>query len=563
MSQEENEIKFVNSYSGATYPIYEYKPVQLSQDGYHKNTYYVRDMIQAPDNFDSNQNYYTVSQEYIALNSNNLNDILNDKIYKRNKTVEGFSLNIIECDNNEIKDTSTYQYYGENIAKTKIYSLVEGVASSNYNNIKSFLYIPKKNTEYILANGEYNSNITYYIKSRYSKVSGTNNFQYVRDKYYYYKPEIDDFILSTDNQATFGRKYFELNEQYNFMQAQELFQVTSEKYKENQYYIKSVDNGYKLATEDFNIETQYYSKTKLNDNYVMKEDTKRLDISLPAVGNAVSDLYDFIYGSPFMLIGYTNKQSNEYEAYTNGLRYRVGSIESLDKTVDESNPKLSSVPTTEKNIPVYKEMDYILIGYIKSNSQQNINLYNGTDKYKYKIGPINNETIYSLTDEQISDNNFIHKHWSVEYTVPVYRSKQLDYRPYSKRDLLNNIDVEPYNNIKVTEPVSVAWALLQMREYVSQFRYLIYEKGLSMNWEADSMGIGYVQNKPRMLWSSRNNDIDNSSNDVSNNVLHSIEYIYKNYKNCYNNNNNQYDNGEAQGVFGIRPEIEIEEDSNT
>ena len=41
----------------------------------------------------------------------------------------------------------------------------------------------------------------------------------------------------------------------------------------------------------------------------MKEDTKRLDISLPAIGNAVSDMYDFICGSPFYLKGYTDQSS--------------------------------------------------------------------------------------------------------------------------------------------------------------------------------------------------------------------------------------------------------------
>jgi hypothetical protein len=58
---------------------------------------------------------------------------------------------------------------------------------------------------------------------------------------------------------------------------------------ENVYYID--------GNEERDTNKTYYKFTFTNDT-AAQDDTKRLDMELPSIGNAISDVYDSIFGRP-------------------------------------------------------------------------------------------------------------------------------------------------------------------------------------------------------------------------------------------------------------------------
>lgn len=73
--------------------------------------------------------------------------------------------------------------------------------------------------------------------------------------------------------------------------------LTPDTYRPNWFYIKNEDDTYSLSQGSFDNTATYYMKTQdLTKASIIKKDTKSLDIQLESLGNAVSDLYDTIYG---------------------------------------------------------------------------------------------------------------------------------------------------------------------------------------------------------------------------------------------------------------------------
>ena len=614
-SNEENYLSFIDICSGIEYPIPKYEEIQLTKESYKKNAYYIQDFIpisEISDSFNENAEYY-LKNTYQQIIFKTIPTSLNG-YYTRN----GFEF--LECSQEDQYDANKVYYY--KTGNKEIYILFDDITDSIYENSnnKNKIYVKKKNTGYVLAtDNNFKQNVDYYVKSRYS-LKTLSSTTYKRDAYYICN--IDEsgnvnFELSTGdfNENT---KYYQFNDRYQYVKS--YVEVNENNYQANKYYIESVDNGFKIAIEEFNVHETYYTKTTAGQGTAPREDTKRFDINLPALGNSVSDMYDFIYGSPFYLAGYTDKTSDQYLEYDgNGKRYRIESIDGIDKTLNEVQiNNLSSKPEGNKIIPVYEASDYILIGYtnttsnfgthgvgdtnvyridsitgtnivldaawiddennVKSSSTGNyihpiykvtafkligflktewnssVSSYNGQDKHRYKINDLNGND-YSLTAQQLADNNFIHEYADNLYTIPVYSYRQDNYRPYSREELLNNINIEPYNNIQVTDPVSLAWSLYEMKKYISELRYLAAPKGggLAGDWGLDDIGLGYIYTKPRVLWCYRT-DIDQTHQDINNNTYHNIEYIYKNYKECYDINNNTYtyNNTKAKTFFGER-----------
>lgn len=109
---------------------------------------------------------------------------------------------------------------------------------------------------------------------------------YRRNQYYYKKD--DEYFISTGE--------FVPNEQY-YIKTQarssdyEIVDLTPQTYRRNYYYIND-GNSYILTDMAFDPNTTYYT----NIAESVHTDTKRLDISLPSIGNAMSDVYDVLYG---------------------------------------------------------------------------------------------------------------------------------------------------------------------------------------------------------------------------------------------------------------------------
>lgn len=197
-------------------------------------------------------------------------------------------------------------------------------------------------------------------------------------------------------------------------------EVTPDTYMRNWYYTKS-GSTYTLSTGDYVASQTYYIKTQQQNSngslvYSQQDDQRRLTLKIPAIGNAVSDLYDSLYG------------------------------------------------------------------------------FNG----------------YGAN------------------------------RPYTRTQLFNTANIEPYNNLSSSDKVSMAWGVVELKKYISELRFLSNGQingepdfqnhgGLQSDWTLDdTSAFGYIYHKPRVLWSNSSNTSATSS-DTNYLAAHTIEYIYDNY----------------------------------
>ena len=127
-------------------------------------------------------------------------------------------------------------------------------------------------------------------------------------------------------------------------------------------------------------------------------------------------------------------------------------------------------------------------------------------------------------------------------------------RPYSRADLFRYQGVNPYNNITNQDKISMGWAMVEFKEYISELRLLSHganegnitvpstsNPGLQSDWTLDDYNaFGYIYHKPRLLWSNPNlaNNTETTKTNSGNAssfaetdyyTMHSIEYIYDNY----------------------------------
>lgn len=262
--------------------------------------------------------------------------------------------------------------------------------------------------------------------------------------YMYHLPAMWDILLNTATESGITYPYFNVNGfnettnkkdttntnaitmpeyQSNKTYPTHIYQkidITPDTYIRNWYYTKS-GNNYNLATGDYNANTQYYLKTQKTNsngslNYTAQNDQRRLTLKIPAIGNAVSDMYDALYG---------------FQGY-------------------------------------------------------------GED------------------------------------------------RKYTRTDLFNTANIEPYNNLSDEDKVSMAWGVVELKKYISELRFLSngqidgepdfqHHGGLQSDWTLDdTSAFGYIYHKPRILWSNSSNEAATSS-DTNYLAAHTIEYIYDNY----------------------------------
>ena len=199
----------------------------------------------------------------------------------------------------------------------------------------------------------------------------------------------------------------------------------------------------------------------------IQKDTKRLDIHLPAIGNAVSDFYDMLYGRPRLI-----------------------------DTNDENGP-------------------WNLIGYCRKDEiptlfSQQVHIPENSDTECWSNAGRTEGNIFYLTDEQI--DALSPEIYPGVYDVPIY-SYGLR-RPYTNEKIMG-ATIAPYNNVGGTaDDISVGWGLDLLKKYLSELRYLASGStnldgtgdemgngiGLQSDWILDdSDAFGYIHHKPAII----------------------------------------------------------------
>lgn len=331
---------------------------------------------------------------------------------------------------------------------------------------------------------------------------------------------------------------------------------------DNEQYYVSDSNPFSLATGSFQenatIPTMYYELTTIpigeGDRLLEhNKDTKRLDIYLPSIGNAVATMYDAIYGKPRYesrkIIGYTNDETmqpyeqddfggyeidgsqyslkpdevnnlhipvynkdtgafcgyityetfiNKYELNPDGYYMILGQPSALKPIyANEGDSFEDSDAANKYDIPVYELVDNI-IGY---TTAENIPLYDENEDGLYSIEDIS----YDLTDEDIGDLS--PEMIPGSYDIPVYAKENMNARPYDDDKLFGTF-APPYDNITDEDNVSMGWALDALKKYISELRYLANGSngeralGLQSDWVLDDdQAFGYIYHKPDIITS--------------------------------------------------------------
>lgn len=281
-------------------------------------------------------------------------------------------------------------------------------------------YIPDR--YYIAENFEkdestsYNSSKEYYEQVTVNNGSDSNEAQVTYDHIYFYKPDTFYTLSSNGTTPTLASSTFDATAVYSIKRGQNYIVVPVRTYEQGKYYYPT---SYKLATEDYNAKAAYFLDTISNEETVAN-DTKRLDIHIPSIGNMVSDGYDMMYGKPYNQQGLftTETLKNNYATTASTAAYIKVAIESDDKFL---------TPLEYRNLSHTS-------GYSRDGKQ---------------------------------DANYI-----LQVTPDAL------YRPYEQRELYDWMDVDPYNNLEETDPISVAWALDNLKRYISELRYLANGSGI-------------------------------------------------------------------------------------
>lgn len=281
-------------------------------------------------------------------------------------------------------------------------------------------YIPDR--YYIAENFEkdestsYNSSKEYYEQVTVNNGSDSNEAQVTYDHIYFYKPDTFYTLSSNGTTPTLASSTFDATAVYSIKRGQNYIVVPVRTYEQGKYYYPT---SYKLATEDYNAKAAYFLDTISNEETVAN-DTKRLDIHIPSIGNMVSDGYDMMYGKPYNQQGLftTETLKNNYATTASTAAYIKVAIESNDKFL---------TPLEYRNLSHTS-------GYSRDGKQ---------------------------------DANYI-----LQVTPDAL------YRPYEQRELYDWMDVDPYNNLEETDPISVAWALDNLKRYISELRYLANGSGI-------------------------------------------------------------------------------------
>ena len=306
-----------------------------------------------------------------------------------------------------------------------------------------------------------------YLPQRYYTYRGTKvkviGTVYNKDYAYYIGP------ATQSANATYELISLILNENGNYIPAKQL--------SDGQAYYRDEDlinKNYFIKSTKWARNTAYYEITTIVDSnnqlvYDHEDDTYRLDIYMPELGNTVASIYDVIYGSPVVKTDKAIVNTQTGEHYNNLIGWC---------TIAQWNEFISD-----------------------SHQPQNDNYWAG------------NRT-FGLTDEEF--NNLSPERYPGIYDVPVYLKDGSNVRPYNDERIKSQL-APPYDNIDEDEDISVGWAIAMLKRYLSELRYLAYGKnnnastdtenmevgtgiGLQSDWTLeDDAGFGYIYHKPNII----------------------------------------------------------------
>ena len=316
------------------------------------------------------------------------------------------------------------------------------------------------------------------------------------------------------------------------------------------YYDDDISNldSFKKATS-FSTNTAYYEiTTDLNADgtkkYAQDDDTYRIDIYLPELGNTVASIYDAIYGAPkiqadkndgynnivgycsqdqwisYNLVGYTTiDQKSSFEVSDNADENKYGTA---------ADDKFSLTPAQLSEIKAHSEKTEDIIGYCSAEELENYeqsengayisilnSRFNLTSAQQEALSPEKNEetgqiyAIYRTTTtynipvytmdgtgmywaankifdlSQDEYNNLSPEIYPGLYDIPVYAATGSNIRPYNDERLKSTL-APPYDNLEGEDDVSVGWSLTLLKRYLSELRELAYGSGAG----EDGQGVG-------------------------------------------------------------------------
>ena len=313
------------------------------------------------------------------------------------------------------------------------------------------------------------------------------------------------------------------------------YQVTPNYAANKFFYIK--DGQYVLDSSPTKEPERIYYRYRIDHPTSIQNDTKRLDIELPSIGNAISDVYDSIYGRPLK------------PNYPNGIKY-INQLKYTNAT-QKANFKIS-VPQGV-NLKDYIKVLIDGTQYYLTLKQYK-DLYNTYDEkehpiivspYPYQDYADKDHTLqcsidgkyYYLTPEEWENNQgntpepLYDTYDELTHPIPVYNLANAP-RPYTQQQLYNFLNIEPYNNVTPNDPVSMAWGVEELKKYISELRYLSHGEvdgsydpmvyngnGLQSDWAIDDpTSFGYIYNRPTV--------ITHYVQKTSDEVLNEEEYFY-------------------------------------
>lgn len=277
----------------------------------------------------------------------------------------------------------------------------------------------------------------------------------------YYALEDGEFIFQDSDQEFDSNKNYYIKTQGEFINISFGDEIP---YAANKFFYLNDKNEYIVDSSPSAIEGRTYYTFKISHATSVQDDTKRLDIELPSIGNAISDVYDSIYGRPL------------HPNYPNGIKY----IYQLSK-------QNSSYPYQD-----YYDAEH--------NYQCSINgKYYYLKPSEWEENGVTPAPLYTFYDEN-------------EHPIPVYNLANAD-RPYTQQQLYNFLNIEPYNNVTPMDPVSMAWGVEELKRYISELRYLSHGEtdgdfdpvvyngnGLQSDWAVDDpTAFGYIYNRPLVI----------------------------------------------------------------
>lgn len=308
----------------------------------------------------------------------------------------------------------------------------------------------------------------------YKEVILTQNAYIPRQ--YYYLTNDEQYVLATDTAFDTNKKYFiKTSINSSGFIYKKIENISNDNYEVGKYYYKDNDE-YKLAEDDFVEDREYYEQIESPILFSKQNDQKALKIHLPALGNAMAEMYDALYGKEV--------DENQKRKYLSNFLFKYDGIMPYNNLTPDDN--ISMAWAIDELKSYISELRFLshgqgwrLLGYTTEEIAQNyLNTGDG-------IKCIVNKDNKILTNEQI--NQLKPYDYQTGYIIPVYTADQDD------------------NNAI----------------------------GLQSDWIlADPKAFGYIYHKPRMLWSDPN--YNNNSNIISKNpyyeTLQSIEYIYNSIK---------------------------------